>query len=267
MNRVSPVGGLAQAAEQVARWIHEADRVVIGAGSGLSAAAGLDFGDEADFAARFPALVRRGLKAAYQMIGYSELSEAAFWGFWSVHVTQMRFADGRSPVYEGLLRLVREKDCFVLDHERRRDVRSQRLRSRAGVVDPGRLRLPAVPATVHDGCLAERARPPARLGRHRSGHAGGGGSRLRSALHPLRRQRLHERARRRLVPRGAVSAADGEVAGLVRRETSRRTPAAPRHRLGIQHAFGRALADGAHRPPGPRGEDREDQPAPRRSPA
>jgi NAD-dependent SIR2 family protein deacetylase len=103
-----------RAAAQIARWIREADRVVIGAGSGLSAAAGLDFGDEADFAARFPALVRRGLKAAYQMIGYSELSEAAFWGFWSVHVRQMRFADGRSPVYEGLLRLVRGKDCFVL---------------------------------------------------------------------------------------------------------------------------------------------------------
>jgi NAD-dependent SIR2 family protein deacetylase len=114
MNRVSPVGGLAQAAAQIACWIREADRVVIGAGSGLSAAAGLDFGDEADFAARFPALVRRGLKAAYEMIGYSELSEAAFWGFWSAHVMQMRFADGRSPVYEGLLRLVREKDCFVL---------------------------------------------------------------------------------------------------------------------------------------------------------
>jgi NAD-dependent SIR2 family protein deacetylase len=114
MNRVSPVGGLAQAAAQIACWIREADRVVIGAGSGLSAAAGLDFGDEADFAARFPALVRRGLTAAYQMIGYSELCEAAFWGFWSAHVMQMRFADGRSPVYEGLLRLVREKDCFVL---------------------------------------------------------------------------------------------------------------------------------------------------------
>jgi NAD-dependent SIR2 family protein deacetylase len=114
MNRSSPVGGLAQTAERVAGWIREADRVVIGAGSGLSAAAGLDFGDEADFAARFPALVRRGLKAAYQMIGYSGLSEAAFWGFWSVHVMQMRFADGRSPVYDGLLRLVREKDRFVL---------------------------------------------------------------------------------------------------------------------------------------------------------
>lgn len=105
---------LEAAAAQVARWLDEADRVVIGAGSGLSAAAGFDFGDQADFAARFPALVKRGLKAAYEMIGCSDLPEAAFWGFWAVHVCQMRFEDGRSPVYEGLLRLVRGKDCFVL---------------------------------------------------------------------------------------------------------------------------------------------------------
>ncbi len=105
---------LEAAAVQIARWLDEADRVVIGAGSGLSAAAGFDFGDQADFAARFPALVRRGLKAAYEMIGYSGLPEAAFWGFWAVHVTQMRFEDGRNPVYESLFRLVRGKDTFVL---------------------------------------------------------------------------------------------------------------------------------------------------------
>jgi NAD-dependent SIR2 family protein deacetylase len=107
-------GELEQVAPLIARWIHEAERVVIGAGSGLSAAAGLDFGDRADFAAQFPALVKRGIKAAYEMIGYSDLSEAAFWGYWAVHVTQMRFADGRSPVYERLRRLVAGKDGFVL---------------------------------------------------------------------------------------------------------------------------------------------------------
>ena len=112
--RPAGAGELAQIAPLIARWIHEAERVVIGAGSGLSAAAGLDFGDRADFAARFPALGKRGLKAAYEMIGYSDLSEAAFWGFWAVHVTQMRFADGRSPVYERLRRLVAGKDGFVL---------------------------------------------------------------------------------------------------------------------------------------------------------
>jgi NAD-dependent SIR2 family protein deacetylase len=112
--RQDTAGELERIAPQIARWISEADRVVIGAGSGLSAAAGLDFGDQADFAARFPALVNRGLKAAYEMIGCSGLSQAAFWGFWAVHVTQMRFADGRSPVYAGLRRLVAGKDCFIL---------------------------------------------------------------------------------------------------------------------------------------------------------
>jgi NAD-dependent SIR2 family protein deacetylase len=48
------------------------------------------------------------------MIGYPELSQAAFWGFLAVHVTQMRFDDARSPVYADLLKLVRDKDCFVL---------------------------------------------------------------------------------------------------------------------------------------------------------
>jgi NAD-dependent SIR2 family protein deacetylase len=107
-------GELAQAAVEISQWIRDAEHVVIGAGAGLSAAAGLDYGDQADFAARFPALVKRGLKAAYEMIGYTGLSEAAFWGYWAVHVSQMRFADGRSPVYESLRRLIVGKDCFVL---------------------------------------------------------------------------------------------------------------------------------------------------------
>lgn len=112
--RLLDASELEAAAAQIARWLDEADRVVIGAGSGLSAAAGFDFGDQADFAVRFPALIKRGLKAAYEMIGYSDLPESAFWGFWAVHVTQMRFEDGRNPVYESLFRLVRGKDTFVL---------------------------------------------------------------------------------------------------------------------------------------------------------
>jgi NAD-dependent SIR2 family protein deacetylase len=105
---------LARAAALIAEWIDEADSVVIGAGSGLSAAAGLDFGDQSDFATRFPGLVKRGLKAAYEMIGYSDLPAAAFWGFWAVHVMQMRFADGTSPVYDGLCRVTERTERFVL---------------------------------------------------------------------------------------------------------------------------------------------------------
>jgi NAD-dependent SIR2 family protein deacetylase len=105
---------VARLAAVIADWIAEADCVVIGAGSGLSAAAGLDFGDRADFAARFPALVKRGLKAAYEMIGRWDLPAAAFWGFYAVHVAQMRFANGAHPVYEGLRRATEGKDRFVV---------------------------------------------------------------------------------------------------------------------------------------------------------
>jgi NAD-dependent SIR2 family protein deacetylase len=101
-------------AHQLRQWLKASDRVLIGAGAGLSADAGVDYGDEADFAARYPALVARGLRAAYQMIGYSDLPADAFWGYWLTHVEQVRFGDGRRRVYELLRELVAGKDTFVL---------------------------------------------------------------------------------------------------------------------------------------------------------
>jgi NAD-dependent SIR2 family protein deacetylase len=101
-------------AQRIRRWIDEADRVLIGSGAGLSADAGVDYTDEVAFARTFPALVKRGLKAPYQMIGYSGLPTEAFWGYWLTHVDDVRFGDGRRRVYELLFNLVRDKDWFVL---------------------------------------------------------------------------------------------------------------------------------------------------------
>lgn len=101
-------------AQQIRTWIDEADRVLIGAGAGLSADAGVDYTDEVAFARTFPALVKRGLKAPYQLIGYSGLPPEAFWGYWLKHVDEVRFGDGRRQVYELLFNLVRDKDWFVL---------------------------------------------------------------------------------------------------------------------------------------------------------
>ena len=79
---------LAERAETLARWLDESARVLVGAGAGLSVAAGIDYTDEEDFARHFPALVRRGLRARYQLIGYDGLDEPAFWGYWASHVQQ-----------------------------------------------------------------------------------------------------------------------------------------------------------------------------------
>ena len=95
-------------------WLSESPRVLIGAGAGLSVAAGIDYGDVEDFARRFPALVRRGLTARYQLIGYAGLEDRAFWGYWAAHVADVRFSDRLSAVYTQLRELVAEKDYFVL---------------------------------------------------------------------------------------------------------------------------------------------------------
>jgi len=57
---ITPGADLAVAADTFAGWWRWADHLLIGAGAGLSAAAGIDYGDRADFARRFPVLARRG---------------------------------------------------------------------------------------------------------------------------------------------------------------------------------------------------------------
>jgi len=105
---------LEEQASTIRQWLDKADRVLIGAGAGLSAAAGVDYTDEVAFARQFPALVNRGIRAAYQMIGEHSLPPALFWGYWLRHVNDVRFGSGVRPVYQHLFQLVRRKDWSVL---------------------------------------------------------------------------------------------------------------------------------------------------------
>ncbi|SEQ18909.1 NAD-dependent protein deacetylase of SIR2 family [Lentzea albida] len=95
------------------RWLDEADQVLIAAGAGLSAAAGYDYSDAARFAELFPFLHAWGLRARYQLIGLP-LPPRLLWGYWSVHVDDIRFGARPNPVYEGLRDLVGDRDHFVV---------------------------------------------------------------------------------------------------------------------------------------------------------
>lgn len=99
--------------DQAAEWIAEADRVLIGAGAGLSAAAGFDYTDRARFADLFPALHTAGFRARYELIGYP-LPPRHQWGFWAVHATDIRLGSGPSPVYQDLRALVGDREHFVM---------------------------------------------------------------------------------------------------------------------------------------------------------
>jgi NAD-dependent SIR2 family protein deacetylase len=95
------------------RWLDEADQVLVAAGAGLSAAAGFDYGDTRRFAELFPALSRRGLRARHQLIGRA-LPPRLMWGYWAVHVDDIRFGPGPNPVYRRLRALVGDRDHFVM---------------------------------------------------------------------------------------------------------------------------------------------------------
>ena len=109
--------GEADRTEQIRRLedaLLQADAVVIGAGSGLSASAGFTYGGErffkyfGDFAEKY------GIRDMYSggFYPYNTLEE--YWAWWSRHIYYNRYVEPPVPVYQRLLELVKEKDYFVI---------------------------------------------------------------------------------------------------------------------------------------------------------
>lgn len=94
--------------------LQECEAVVIGAGSGLSTAAGYTYTGErfqkyfADFANKY------GIRDMYSGGFYPFPTQEEFWGYWSRYIFINRYMDAPKPVYEKLLRLVADKDYFVI---------------------------------------------------------------------------------------------------------------------------------------------------------
>jgi len=88
--------------------------VVIGAGAGLSAAAGLTYSGErfekyfGDFKEKY------GIRDMYSGGFYPFPTPEEYWAWWSRHIMVNRYEDAPKPVYDELLALVRDKDYFVL---------------------------------------------------------------------------------------------------------------------------------------------------------
>lgn len=111
---------ITQAAELLCR----ADAVVIGAGAGLSAAAGLTYGGKrftdnfAEFIEKYGPMYMSDM---YSAGFYPFPTEEAKWGYWSKHVWLNRIEPNALPLYQTLYELVKEKPHFVLttnvDHQ------------------------------------------------------------------------------------------------------------------------------------------------------
>ena len=93
---------------------HMADAVVIGAGAGLSTAAGFTYNRErfekyfSDFRKKY------GIEDMYSGGFYPYQTPEEHWAYWSRYIFVNRYQDAPKPVYENLLKLVADKDYFVI---------------------------------------------------------------------------------------------------------------------------------------------------------
>ncbi|MCY6369261.1 Sir2 family NAD-dependent protein deacetylase [Clostridium ganghwense] len=100
--------------KKVFKNLEKADCVLIGAGSGLSAAAGIDYTDTKSFAKDFPQLTKKGFSCHYELMGYTNWSKEEQWAYLATNVNHVRFQLPPSPIYKKLFDLVKNKDYFVI---------------------------------------------------------------------------------------------------------------------------------------------------------
>ena len=107
MSTTNEISALRQALER-------AETVIVGAGAGLSTAAGFTYSGErfqtyfGDFASKYH------FKDMYAggFYPYDSLNE--HWAFWSRNIYVNRYMNAPKPVYENLLAMVKDKDYFVI---------------------------------------------------------------------------------------------------------------------------------------------------------
>ena len=111
---------IAKAAEA----IKEADCVIVGAGAGASAAAGLTYSGSRftdNFAEFIEKYGKEYMPDMYAAGFYPFPTQEAKWGYWSKHSMINRFLPEALPLYKQLYELVKDKDYFVLttnvDHQ------------------------------------------------------------------------------------------------------------------------------------------------------
>lgn len=104
--------------------LSEADAVVIGAGAGLSAAAGLTYGGKrftdnfGEFIEKYGSMYMRDM---YSSGFYPFPTEEAKWGYWSKHAYLNRIEPDALPLYQSVHELIKGLPYFVLttnvDHQ------------------------------------------------------------------------------------------------------------------------------------------------------
>lgn len=110
-----------QLAKQIAESVRNADYVLIGAGAGMSAAAGISFADEALFASRYAYWKAKGRHSEYSMFRFTDWTETQRWAYFADHVHRVCCEFPKGQAYQDLLAILAEKNYYVItsnvDHQ------------------------------------------------------------------------------------------------------------------------------------------------------
>ncbi len=143
--------GFSAQIERLRRALDEADAVVIGAGAGLSAAAGFTYSGErferyfSDFTEKY------GFHDMYGGGFYPFPTQEEFWAYWSRYIFINRYQNAPKSVHEDLLKLVRDKDYFVITTNVDHCFQKAGFDKKAPFLYAGRLRTVPVQRTVLSG--------------------------------------------------------------------------------------------------------------------
>lgn len=104
--------------EEIYKTIKEADKVLIGGGAGLSAGAGLDYGNGEIFKKNYSLFYERGYQSIWDAITdhwtVNKENARTYWAFWATHINYVYHEQDFLETYQLLYNLVKDKDYFVI---------------------------------------------------------------------------------------------------------------------------------------------------------
>ncbi|WP_242972925.1 SIR2 family NAD-dependent protein deacylase [Anaeromicrobium sediminis] len=100
------------------KFIKEADYILVGAGAGLSASGGLNYGDSKLFKEWFPKLSELGINTIAEAISLywsaDDLNRRNFWAYWSNHINKIRYEVPALKPYLYLFEVLKSKNHFII---------------------------------------------------------------------------------------------------------------------------------------------------------
>ncbi len=105
-------------AARIKEWLDSSDAVVIGAGSGLTAAGGINYGDEKLTAEWFPEYTKLRLRSISEIMGVfwnvTPKNALAYYAFWAKHIWNVRYKPGALKPYADLRKIMNGRDYFII---------------------------------------------------------------------------------------------------------------------------------------------------------